>query len=96
MGLLDLVDEPEVPIGSVSSRMKAKNIELSREWWLHNVAAHNPHLLVWDMDRIKREQIKLYIELLDEAIQDEVGGVKMSDDAIENCKLVREDLIEYL
>lgn len=96
MGLNDLVDQPEYPVGSVSSRMKPKNVEANEEFW-ETIAVHHPHMLHFAADyNTKRSQIKLFIELLDRVIQNEVSGIKASDSQKREAENVREDLVDYL
>lgn len=95
MGLKDLYDEPEYPVGSVSSRMKPKNISMPEEWW-RSMAIHNPWMFDWYARDMNREQVKLFVELLDDVIEDRMEGEKIADQQKEQAEEVRESLVEHL
>lgn len=96
MGLKDLVDQPEYPVGSVDSRMKPKNIKASEEFW-QTIAAHHPHMFYFAADlNTKRSQLKLFVKLLDNVIQDNIPGDDISDQQIREAEEVRDQIVEYL
>jgi len=86
----------DYPIGEVTSRKKAENITGPRSWWIRQVASHNPVLLRTLAVHATREEIKRFIEMLDLVIEDEVDGIIMSDEQIEQARKQRESLLDKL
>lgn len=94
MGLDDLVKERAYEVGEVNVD-RPRTMNLTDEWW-RTMAAHFPHMLFYDAQHFTDKQIKWYISLLDEVIQDEMYGMSSSDSQIDEARRARERLLEYL
>lgn len=88
-GLRDL----DTGIGSVSSPCDVKGRTLSeREWkW---IALHQPHLITYVADREDPNDVRMWVELFDDILENGVTGAKVSDEEREAIKNQRVDLID--
>lgn len=104
MALDDLLEDVEqYPVGSVNSRMKGENIPVSDKAWLH-ILCHTPEtaytvITFSSVSRSKDEEsmARKFVSLLDQIIQDDIDGMKVSDEERDRAERQRDEIIgEYL
>lgn len=92
MGLDDVVKDRAYKVGEVKVD-RPRTMKLPREWW-ETVATSYPSMLHYKADKFTEKQTLWFIRLLDEVIQDEVDGWKISEEQKREARKARETLVE--
>ena len=91
MGLDELVGD-NTPI---KSRRKVSNHKMSKHNWKWMVL-HHPEELTYICKRNDAEEAKMWINVIDDILENGVVGVTVSETEKENLQHAREELMEYI
>lgn len=82
-------------VGEVSSIRKIENYSISKDEWKF-ILLHSPATASYLGHGGDKEEIRMWIEILDEILLEGVDGVKVSEDEKEKVEYEREKLAEEL
>lgn len=91
MGLDELIGDNS----PITSRRKVSNHKMKKHDWKW-IVLHHPHELTYICDLNDPPEIKMWITLIDEILEDGVAGVSVGEREEEELKNVREELMDRL
>jgi len=86
-------DEEEESGNTISTRKKLENVSMDRWFWEILVTSH-PGVIESASSFTNDSSSKAMVLLIDEALDDEIEGIEVSDDHAEELEEIREEIVE--
>lgn len=86
-------DEEEESSNTISTRKKLENVNMDRRFW-ELLVTSNPGVLLNASGKTNESSSKAMVQLIDEAMENEIDGVEVSEEEIEELEEIREQIVE--
>lgn len=93
MGLGDFITDREHQVGDVTTRMKIKNVTLTKDSWILISLYHTDAVRVL-CQNMETKQVKALVQLLDEVLEEEHESPVVDEHDLDELEEIREDIVD--